>query len=141
MPWEHRQPVDLSVPVESCTRMDINKEAVAQQAAVTRVLVQDLEMENQHMGSGVCFSPREEAPFVLSREEAFRAQDHPWAPWQGVASEPSLLFVSCGCDGWGRDESTLMQMRVWTQPVQPKPALVRPTPLTGMGISKPPTSK
>ena len=52
--------------------MDLNKEAVAQQAAATRILVQDVEMENQHAPLScerACFSPRQEALFVLSREE------------------------------------------------------------------------
>ena len=39
------QPVDADVPVDRCTWMDLNKEAIAQ--------VQDLETENQHVGSGL----------------------------------------------------------------------------------------
>ena len=57
--------------------MDLTKEAVAQQAAATGILVQDLQMENQHVGLGwtselrTCmFSPREGAFFLLLGEEA-----------------------------------------------------------------------
>ena len=53
--------------------MDLTKEAVAQQAAATGILVQDLEMENQLVGlfwtselRTCLFSPREEAFFLVA---------------------------------------------------------------------------
>ena len=47
--------------------MDLNKEAVAQQAAATRVWMQDSEVENQRVDLGWT---SELAFFVLSHEEA-----------------------------------------------------------------------
>ena len=90
MPREDRQLVDLDVPMESCTWMDTNKDSVASQAAAARVLVPELDLTRESAVGRGCVE---------------------------VPSESRLYqFVLSGCAGWGRDESTLMQMRVWTQP-------------------------